>query len=634
MKRGLFVWLPQAESLDPTPPAGAMEWANRHGCSFATWEQWESKHQHASFVVTVCSSQQVDWLPQLFGKLAQELLVYGPDAATKRYFDHGVLRLADDFSMPSSYDGPMPLPPEKSTVSDFFCAARQTGWSPELAVLCPMEKTEVPFTAWVALEGADGAGKSTQAAKLKLALGPSFEPKVLRSCRSGSFYQEVSQLLQASVLQGDSRGWRWGRLWKIFDSLRLAWGHFQTSSKESLVWDRYFETHLAATRMRFGDDCGFRALMDSAPACAAQVYLDLPEADSSKRREQRVASPTLDEHDLSQRRYRQAFRAQSRLGRMHSIEAGGSVEDVQKLVSAALQIPSTTSNRDVATVLPPQWEQEQSCSAIQLWSSMPSHLFAPSPDQDVGMDWAGFLRAMEHAGEALTLADRIDVLALELQRRAKAESGCLRFPLWPPLLRAIHGLSPSYEPANLCSQLQWSDSSEIASDWKMFFASELAQEEYLRRANTQQNTLEVSGVLLLNENGEVFLEQRHPEKSLYPNRWDSPGGKLEPQESPLSAAQREMEEEYGILANLSAYQFLHSAIDFEPTTGRRIKHHIFVLHFTSLPLTLGPDAISMAWVLPADALENQLLANPLREALLKLSTFTSPQTRLIHDATL
>lgn len=51
---------------------------------------------------------------------------------------------------------------------------------------------------------------------------------------------------------------------------------------------------------------------------------------------------------------------------------------------------------------------------------------------------------------------------------------------------------------------------------------------------------------LLLRAGRVLLVHRHPDRSIYPDVWDLPGGHIEPGEIPEDALRREVREELGV----------------------------------------------------------------------------------------
>lgn len=60
-----------------------------------------------------------------------------------------------------------------------------------------------------------------------------------------------------------------------------------------------------------------------------------------------------------------------------------------------------------------------------------------------------------------------------------------------------------------------------------------------------------TGVVLFRPDGRLFVHQRTDTKDVYPGRWDATaGGVMEPGETPLAAAERELAEELGVKAPL------------------------------------------------------------------------------------
>ncbi|MFY3791126.1 (deoxy)nucleoside triphosphate pyrophosphohydrolase [Ureibacillus sp. MALMAid1270] len=58
-----------------------------------------------------------------------------------------------------------------------------------------------------------------------------------------------------------------------------------------------------------------------------------------------------------------------------------------------------------------------------------------------------------------------------------------------------------------------------------------------------KKSVHVVGAIIENENNEIFCALRSPEMSL-PNYWEFPGGKIEVDETPQEALQREIKEEF------------------------------------------------------------------------------------------
>jgi len=85
---------------------------------------------------------------------------------------------------------------------------------------------------------------------------------------------------------------------------------------------------------------------------------------------------------------------------------------------------------------------------------------------------------------------------------------------------------------------------------------------------------ETADALLLRA-GEVLLERRPDDARVAPGLWDSPGGHLEPGETPAQALARELAEELGITVT-AAEPF--AILDEREEPGARLRrHHVFVV---------------------------------------------------------
>lgn len=66
-----------------------------------------------------------------------------------------------------------------------------------------------------------------------------------------------------------------------------------------------------------------------------------------------------------------------------------------------------------------------------------------------------------------------------------------------------------------------------------------------------KKSVHVVGAIIENENNEIFCALRSPEMSL-PNYWEFPGGKIENNETPQQALQREITEEFNCLIKVGS----------------------------------------------------------------------------------
>ena len=75
--------------------------------------------------------------------------------------------------------------------------------------------------------------------------------------------------------------------------------------------------------------------------------------------------------------------------------------------------------------------------------------------------------------------------------------------------------------------------------------------------------------------GRLLLERRPPGARVYPGCWDTPGGHVEPGETPEAALVRELEEELGIVPE----RFVLGAVqdDVEEGTGLFYRHFVYLV---------------------------------------------------------
>lgn len=111
-----------------------------------------------------------------------------------------------------------------------------------------------------------------------------------------------------------------------------------------------------------------------------------------------------------------------------------------------------------------------------------------------------------------------------------------------------------------------------------------------------------AGVLFVDKAGRILLV-----KPTYKSYWDLPGGIVEPDESPLDAAMREVKEELGIIVPIGKLL----VADYFPATESISEAMMYVFEGTVPPdsaITLQADELSeYAWVYPFEITD--LVAN-------------------------
>lgn len=115
------------------------------------------------------------------------------------------------------------------------------------------------------------------------------------------------------------------------------------------------------------------------------------------------------------------------------------------------------------------------------------------------------------------------------------------------------------------------------------------------------------GVLV--RDGRALLCHRHPQRRVYPDVWDLPGGHIEDGESPEETVRRELFEELGV--RVTALSPLNTAVDV-PTAET---HAFVVTAWDGEVANLAPDEHDeLRWVSPS-SLGEMTLAVPEIEAL-------------------
>jgi 8-oxo-dGTP diphosphatase len=135
------------------------------------------------------------------------------------------------------------------------------------------------------------------------------------------------------------------------------------------------------------------------------------------------------------------------------------------------------------------------------------------------------------------------------------------------------------------------------------------------------------GAVIVNREGRAFVHRRGPNRTLFPGCWDLPGGHVEPDEAPLEALRREIEEETG-------WRVRRVVAELGETTwtgddGIRRREQDFLVEVDgdlAAPRLEWPHHVEFAWVdldevdrlveesTPVDADIREVVARGLREA--------------------
>lgn len=108
---------------------------------------------------------------------------------------------------------------------------------------------------------------------------------------------------------------------------------------------------------------------------------------------------------------------------------------------------------------------------------------------------------------------------------------------------------------------------------------------------------------LLVRGGRVLLGHRHPDRAIYPDVWDLPGGHIEPRETPEDALRREVREEVGVeVIRCTEIPFP----DFFPAA---VTHVFTVDAWRGEPTNLAPDEHDRLGWFAADELHGLTLAD-------------------------
>ncbi len=122
----------------------------------------------------------------------------------------------------------------------------------------------------------------------------------------------------------------------------------------------------------------------------------------------------------------------------------------------------------------------------------------------------------------------------------------------------------------------------------------------------------VAKTLVINEQKEalvltVGVYKGHPEKSFKP---DLPGGLVDPGESELAAAVRELKEETGIIGDPQSVKLAYAKTKFYPGENKSVTKSLLILEMDTTPaVTLSWEHASYEWV-SIDTLVNEIKLGP------------------------
>ena len=128
----------------------------------------------------------------------------------------------------------------------------------------------------------------------------------------------------------------------------------------------------------------------------------------------------------------------------------------------------------------------------------------------------------------------------------------------------------------------------------------------------------VAKTVVINEKNEVLIltigdYPEHPEKSFTP---DLPGGLVDPGETELVAARREMQEEAGITLPEEAFTLLYARTRFIAPKHESVTQFLYIVRLETTPeVTISWEHSAYEWV-PLEKLRNDIVLRPFyREAV-------------------
>jgi 8-oxo-dGTP diphosphatase len=141
------------------------------------------------------------------------------------------------------------------------------------------------------------------------------------------------------------------------------------------------------------------------------------------------------------------------------------------------------------------------------------------------------------------------------------------------------------------------------------------------------------GAVIVDDEGRVFVHRRGPDRTLFPGCWDLPGGHVEPDEAPLDALRREIEEETGWRLRRVVAELGETTWTGDDGIRRcELDYLVEVDGELAAPRLEWPHHVEFAWVgldevdrlvedsTPVDADIREIVARGLREAARRIDS--------------